>query len=266
VTAGPVRVARDGVVFVVEPDWSDAREIQFWNAYAQGWERDTLAAIAEFLPPGGVHLDIGAWIGPTLLFAAARAREAYGFEPDPAAFAKLRRNVALNPALAARIRIKRAALWIRDADLSFAVSAPGDSTTSAMLRQGEVPALTAPAFDARGPAIAPLLARADFVKMDIEGAEFDLVPHIADLLAARRPALHLSFHAHRLDKTDPAAWAAKQRACVAALACYPRVLAWDEGAWRDISDERDVAYERALSRGGLEASLLYTASGPGASA
>ena len=108
--AGPVRVERDGVAFVVEPDWGDAHEIAFWNAYAEGWERDTLAAIAEFLPMGGVHLDIGAWIGPTLLFAAARAREAHGFEPDPAAYAKLRRNVALNPELDARIRIKRAAL------------------------------------------------------------------------------------------------------------------------------------------------------------
>jgi FkbM family methyltransferase len=255
--SGPVRVERDGVAFVVEPDWTDTHEITFWNAYAEGWERDTLAAIAEFLPAGGVHLDIGAWIGPTLLFAAARAREAHGFEPDPIAYAKLRRNVALNPELAARIRIKRAALWTCDTTLSFAAAAPGDSTTSAMLRPGEAAALEAPAFDARGPAIAPLLARADFVKMDIEGAEFDLVPHIADLLAARRPALHLSFHAHRLDKTDPDSWAAKQRACVAALAFYPRVLAWHEGAWQDISAERDAAYDRALSRGGLEASLLY---------
>jgi FkbM family methyltransferase len=256
---GPVRVDRDGVSFVVEPDWTDTHEITFWNAYAEGWERDTLAAIAEFLPQGGVHLDIGAWIGPTLLFAAARASEAHGFEPDPAAYAKLARNVALNPELAARIRIRQAALWVRDTTLSFAVAAPGDLTTSAMLRPGEAPALEAPAFDARGPAIAPLFARADFVKMDVEGAEFDLIPHIASLLAERRPALHLSFHAHRLDKTAPAAWAAKQRACVAALAFYPRVLAWHEGAWRDISAERDAAYDRALARGGLEAALLYVA-------
>lgn len=255
--AGPVRIARDGVTFVVEPDWNDAHEVAFWNAYAEGWERDTLAAIAEFLPMGGTHLDIGAWIGPTLLFAATRAREAHGFEPDPAAYAKLRRNVALNPDLARRVRIKRAALWISDTTLKFAAAAPGDSTTSAMLKPGEAAILEAPAFDARGPAIAPLLARADFVKMDVEGAEFELIPHIAPLLAERRPALHLSFHAHRLDKFDPAAWRAKQLACVAALDFYPRVLAWHEGAWRDIGAERAAAYERALSRGGLEASLLY---------
>ena len=262
---GPVRVERDGVAFVVDPDWSDGHELAFWKAYSEGWERDTLAAIAAFLPIGGVHLDIGAWIGPTLLFAAARAREAHGFEPDPAAYAKLRRNVSLNPDLAPRIRIKRAALWTRDTDLSFAVAAPGDSTTSAMLKPGEGAALQAPAFDARGPAIAPLFARADFVKMDVEGAEFDLIPHVAPLLAPRRPALHLSFHAHRLDKTDPGAWMAKQRACMAALDFYPRVLAWHEGAWRDISAERQAAYDRALSREGLEASLLYTASGAGTS-
>lgn len=253
--AGPVRVSRDGVEFVVEPDWNDAHELSFWMAFRDGWETDTLAAIARFLPQGGVYLDVGAWIGPTLLFAAARAREAHGFEPDPSAYARLRRNLALNPALAARTRIKRAALWTCDTTLAFAATVPGDSTTSALLRPGEEGTIAAPAFDAAGPVIAPLLARADFVKMDVEGAEFELVPHIAGLLAMRKPALHLSFHAHRLAKDE--SWRARQLAAVRALDFYPRVLAWNMGDWLDIGAEREAAYERALSRGGLEASLLY---------
>lgn len=255
--SGPVRVERDGVAFWVEPDRLDKSELAFWTSFSAGWERDTLASIAALLPAGGVYLDIGAWIGPTLLFAASRAGEAHGFEPDPAAYAKLARNVALNPELAARIHIQRAALWTRDTTLSFAVASPGDSTTSALLKPGEAVALEALAFDARGPGIAPLFARADFVKMDVEGAEFDLIPHIASLLAERRPALHLSFHAHRLDKTDPAAWREKQRACVAALDFYPLVLTWHDGAWHDISAKRHAAYADALSRHGLEGSLLY---------
>lgn len=257
----PVRVERDGVSFVVAPDRADKSELAFWNSFAAGWERDTLSAIAELLPAGGVYLDIGAWIGPTLLFAASRAREAYGFEPDPAAYAKLERNVALNPELAARIRIERAAVWTQDTTLSFAVASPGDSTTSAVLKPGEAPALEAPAFDARGAKIAPLLARADFVKIDIEGGEFDLIPYIAPSLAERRPALHLSFHAHRLDKNDKAAWREKQRACVAALDFYPLVLTWNDGAWHDISAKRDAAYADALARHGLEGALLYVAPG-----
>ncbi len=259
--AGPVRVERDGVAFLVEPDRRDASELAFWKSFSAGWERDTLAAIAALLPAGGVYLDIGAWIGPTLLFAASRAREAHGFEPDPAAYAKLERNVAHNPELAARIRIEPVAVWTRDAMLSFAVAGPGDSTTSPVLKQGETAALEAQALDARGPAIAPLFARADFVKIDVEGAEFDLIPHIAPLLAERRPALHLSFHAHRLDRTDPVAWREKQRACVAALDFYPIVLTWHKDAWHDISAKRDAAYDDALSRNGLEGALLYVAPG-----
>ncbi|MFM7344137.1 MAG: FkbM family methyltransferase [Tagaea sp.] len=251
------RVERDGVAFRVAPDPDDAQERAFWKSYAEGWERDTLAAIAGLLPQGGVHLDIGAWIGPTLLFAAARAGEAHGFEPDPAAYAKLARNVALNPDLAARVRIRPAAIWTRDATLPLAVAGPGDSTTSAVLRPGEAAALEAQALDARGPEIAPLLARADFVKIDVEGGEFDLIPYIAPLLAERLPALHLSFHAHRLDKSDRAAWRDKQRACVAALDFYPLVLAWNKDRWHDISARRDAAYDDALARHGLEGALLY---------
>ena len=56
----------------------------FWDRLEQGhWEPETLAVFDHYIGPETLHVDIGSWIGPTLLYAAERARLAIGFEPDP---------------------------------------------------------------------------------------------------------------------------------------------------------------------------------------
>lgn len=65
------------------------------------WEHDTLAMIRHVLKsrPGSVHIDFGAWIGPTAIFASTYARKVFALEPDPSAFMHLYHNIAMNPAV-----------------------------------------------------------------------------------------------------------------------------------------------------------------------
>jgi len=70
------------------------------------FERGTVATLQKLVKPGDVVFDIGANIGSHTLGLAHRVGDkgkVYAFEPTDFAFEKLRRNIALNPRLQARI-------------------------------------------------------------------------------------------------------------------------------------------------------------------
>jgi FkbM family methyltransferase len=168
---------------------------EFWSAAASGdWERPTFEAIAGQLTPETIVLDFGAWIGPITLFAATKAKRVISFEPDPAAAAELKANIALNPDLAAKITVIEKAVWPQAGDLAMgAHEAQGDSMSSILHTQADVTwrvaAITPAEIDAMVPADAPL-----FIKMDVEGAEYEIAPALAPLLARRRVAALIYFH------------------------------------------------------------------------
>ena len=72
----------------------------WWVTLYTGWENDTFNIFARFLNEESVVLDIGAWAGPTALWAAYRAKTVIAVEPSPRAFFQLWENLQANPALA----------------------------------------------------------------------------------------------------------------------------------------------------------------------
>ena len=73
---------------------SAGRNTAFWQEVASGaWESDTFAIFDRFLDQQHSYIDIGTWIGPTLLYGCQLARRTYGLEPDPIAFAELEANL-----------------------------------------------------------------------------------------------------------------------------------------------------------------------------
>jgi FkbM family methyltransferase len=168
----------------------------FWRDFdREEWEPETFALFDHFITPETVHLDVGAWIGPTLLYGASRARQAIGFEPDPVAFRLLEQNVAANPTLAPT-RVHPCAIAAQRGQLRFgSQSQPGDSMSSALFaghaRSWTVQAQRLEDFEADWPADAPV-----FLKIDIEGGEYALLPALHDFVRRRRPTIYLSLHAN----------------------------------------------------------------------
>lgn len=66
----------------------------FWG-YSD-WERETYDVLSNWLKNDKIYIDIGAWIGPTVLFAAKLCKKVYTFEPDPSAWEELQSNIRLN--------------------------------------------------------------------------------------------------------------------------------------------------------------------------
>ncbi|KUJ80685.1 FkbM family methyltransferase [Ruegeria marisrubri] len=186
----------NGETFRLDPYHS-----KFWRKASAGdWEPETFAVLDRHLSPDRDYLDIGAWIGPTVLYGARKARHVWCFEPDPTAYRHLAWNLDLNDirnvsafgvALSDRFGVARMASMRGE---------PGDSTSS-LLHDGAhgTDALTI-AWDQF--ASATDLSGVSLVKMDIEGAEFAVLPTLIDWLRKHRPALYLSTHAPFLPTED----------------------------------------------------------------
>jgi len=183
----------NGIKFSVDINDSDA---SFWNSFmAENWEPITFAVMRDVLEVGETYIDIGSWIGPTILLAATKAGRIQGFEPDPLAFSKLQRNLELNSyLLGKKVTIHQAALADRDGELELvAPDEGGGSTSSIILREGKN-RWTVKTLDAMRILSEAGLTAHSLVKMDIEGGEYVAIPRVARLLKEIRPTLYLSLH------------------------------------------------------------------------
>jgi FkbM family methyltransferase len=211
-------------------------ESSFWDFYeTPDWEPCTVAIFEERLRPGTRYLDLGAYIGPTVLYAAALGCDVVALEPDPAVFAELQRNVALNPALAARIELSPVALALDDGRAPLHV---GAGSLASLLGEGSTVAVPTVSPET----LAAQVGEVDFVKIDVEGAEYLFLPRLVEALRGR-PAIYLSTHPGKLVdragaiaflRSAPRAFRLNRR-LLAALRSYRTHRVYDgDGSFRDI--------------------------------
>lgn len=60
------------------------------------WEENTFHILDHYQNPDKIYLDIGAWIGPTVLYSANKFKHVFCFEPDPIAIERLNENLSVN--------------------------------------------------------------------------------------------------------------------------------------------------------------------------
>jgi FkbM family methyltransferase len=119
---------------------------------------------------GKTVVDIGAHVGDTALYYAEKGAEVHAFEPDPENFAKLERNLALNPELARRIHPHAEAVG-EDGAISFYIGLGGGSGMYATGgRPVRVPSVSLGTLLAREKLERPYL-----LKCDCKGCEASLV-------------------------------------------------------------------------------------------
>jgi len=185
-------IVRNGRRWLVTGD-----RAEYWDRVGRGeWEPHTYGVFDRFLDPDHSYIDVGAYVGATVLYGAHLARHCYALEPNPVAFSILQQNVDLNPSLKNRIMLSRNCLssTCGPVTLGNTTSLDGGDSMSSMLFTGapviwEVPGVTLKRF-----ILDNRIDDCSFIKIDIEGGEFDVVPAIADYLAERRPTVFLSVH------------------------------------------------------------------------
>jgi FkbM family methyltransferase len=181
---------------------SEGRFDWFWTDFDnRAWEPATLDALDSLLSPGSRFVDIGAYIGATTLYAAARGAVVQAFEPDPVALRWLRRHLELNPELANRVTVHPYALSHVRGSQRLGSSELGNSKST--LRGGGDEGVDVEVRAIGDVAREPFFREVDVVKVDIEGGEFHLLGDLASVVRERGAALILSTHVNYIKWAQP---------------------------------------------------------------
>ncbi|WP_091743277.1 FkbM family methyltransferase [Phenylobacterium immobile] len=244
---------------------ASAERRPYWDRVNAGdWEPQTFRIFHRFLDRSRACVDIGAWIGPTTLYAANFCPVVHAIEPDPVARAELAANLAANPGLAAKVSVhavciapEPGVLRLFAGGMYFDANSRFGDSMSGITPAGD--GVDQPSREASGVRLEDFLAGlegepAGFIKMDVEGGEYDLIPGRWRRLAEfGAPTACISFHA-----PAPARRAALIGACLEELAgCYPYLYAADGrrfdaaqavAAVADWTDDDPASDFRALDR------------------
>ncbi|MAF67022.1 MAG: hypothetical protein CMJ84_15365 [Planctomycetes bacterium] len=155
------------------------------------WHETALVErMREALAEGDVLYDVGANIGLISLLmgrhAAERGLRIHGFEPEPANFEHLVRNIEAN-GLAGSVCAHRVALGAADGEVElFVRGKAGEGRHSITEARGSTASIRVPVR--RAAAFAAECGEAPtVVKIDVEGAEGQVLAGFADLLASAPP-------------------------------------------------------------------------------
>jgi FkbM family methyltransferase len=157
--------------------WAYADWASFMSAFRQIMVEGWYAYDREIVARSPMILDCGANIGLASLYFAARSPRAkiVAFEPDPALFRLLKENLERN-LLTGRVDAVNAALWVGSAHEAPFVSDGADSGYLNPFASGGVKVTTVRLRDF-------IKEPVGLLKMDIEGAEVDVLQDSVELLS-----------------------------------------------------------------------------------
>jgi len=182
----------------------------FSNNKLDNWEQDTFYILDYYKNKiDGVYIDIGAWVGPTVLYAANIFNKVLAIEPDPIALERLEENLKVNNFK--NITVIKKALSDSNSKSKFGGNGELGNSESTLLvsytdysswgghrskqdREQDI-------IEVETVTIETLLleqniipSHISLIKMDIEGGELILVPYLKNFLKEHKPVFYISIH------------------------------------------------------------------------
>ena len=181
----------------------------YWKLVNQGkWEPETFSVFDSNINEQTLFIDIGGWIGPTTIYGSQLARKSFSLEPDPVAFKRLEENLNLNSIPEKKIKTLNLALWFKETTISFVSETKiGDSSSSVVRDNKNKVEFKKNTFEAKTITLDEIIKIANvdnfdkvFVKIDIEGAEYQLFDHLIEKLSEINATFLVSTHPWLLNK------------------------------------------------------------------
>lgn len=202
----------------------------FWSVFASSaWEPELDDILTDYLTPESCFVDVGAWVGPVTLIAAGLCQQVCAVEPDPVAFERFNRNVIATAGLD-NVVVDLVAVTAVDGTTSIGRKPAGqwgDSMTSILNHEETI--------DVKAVTMKTLftkfrIERVGILKMDVEGAEADILQQAGPFLAEQRIPLLVSLHQPL--HPDPEWYERTMRAALEPFECR---FADDGGSWGTFS-------------------------------
>lgn len=175
--------------------------IEFWETFNNGnWEKETFKILEDNISQTDIIVDIGAWIGPISLYLANKVKQCYAFEPDPTAYLVLKENLKLNTNNIKNVKIFNKAITADGNDIDlFSRFSFGDSGSSILERVKSTNIMIkAKSRSFSSFVISEKIKQLDFIKIDIEGGEFFILPSMKKEIQYFKPTMLVSFHYNAL--------------------------------------------------------------------
>ena len=183
----------------------DIHDYQNWLLYFYS-DNDSSFGVLNYLKKGDIVLDIGGNIGQTALMMAQQLGNTghiYSFEPYPGTFEQLKRNLAFNPSISKYIQPENIAVGAMQDSLMMHQDCITNSGANRMVSknlaptngQVKVPVSTIDIFVHQ-----QQLDIIDFVKIDVEGFEMQVLKGGHSTLTKFKPRLFIELDDNNLRK------------------------------------------------------------------
>lgn len=169
------------------------------------WEPESFEIFDFFTNENDCVIDLGCWNGITALYLANKVKTVYAIDADPVCFFELEKNIQLNPSLKDKVKPLQLAISNKKEKLNlFAREAYGESSTSILPRKRDkISSFKINTISMLDFIKQEQIDKVDFIKMDIEGAEFLILPQIkSSLIKIKYPTLFISFHYNHLNEYE----------------------------------------------------------------
>ncbi|MFC1640721.1 FkbM family methyltransferase [Patescibacteria group bacterium] len=168
----------------------------FWNVVDSGnWEQFTFKVFDRFLSESDFYIDVGSWIGPTVIYGALLKKKVYAIEPNPIAFGEMTTNLGLNPDIEKFTSCHQICIAESGGVRKFGNRKDGKDSKSSLLFSDKQTTWTVKAKTLSDFVSENALEDVKFIKMDVEGGEKEILKESADFLRTHKPSLYLSLHA-----------------------------------------------------------------------
>ncbi|MBS7609835.1 FkbM family methyltransferase [Candidatus Bathyarchaeota archaeon] len=151
----------------------------------------------QFIRPGMVFIDVGAFVGFYSILAASLGARVIALEPDPRNFRILLFNIELNgKEMKERILAINAAVGANEGFLTIklADSLAETSATNYLGNDRVVGVIKVPLLSLDTLVRSQGLQRVDAIKIDVEGAGYDVVKGASSIIRKFRPHIILEVH------------------------------------------------------------------------
>jgi len=179
--------------FVVVPDGMNDH---FWSVYP-GWKPETFTVLDKFASTEKDILDIGCWIGPTVLYAASRYRHVWAIDADKVAIKSLINNIAANK-FEEKITVIPKVIYKNTGKVNFGTNLfiPGAALggSCSQIHEGLISGESINCLSFSDLIAQYNIDNLSLIKVNIEGGEEFILEDLLKYSLEKRVPVYLSFH------------------------------------------------------------------------
>lgn len=172
---------------------------RYFKYFPQNYEAENFEFLSRSCKPGAVIIDIGAHIGLFSVIAAqvtGKAGKVYAFEPAPATYALLQKTIAINK-MEDVVETRQQAVGQATGKITFFVSDNHADNSNSLVNYKEDRSLHG--IDVAVTTIDNFvqeknITRLNFIKIDVEGAEYDALKGACNTFNNLKPACIVAIH------------------------------------------------------------------------